>query len=668
MTDTAPAEGVRVTVAQVIDEALRLRQEGRLAQAEQRLRRVLQAHPNNVRALRALGELLSHAGHPGPALECFDALVRLAPGDGEAFQERGLVLMTLGRPREGLAAFETAIAAKPDLVAAYHNRAVALSVLGRHAEALKSYDRTVQIQPENAAAWNNRGVALQELRRPAEALECFDQALKLRAEYGAALGNRGAALRELGRPIEAVASCDKALAIKPDDLSALNNKGAALHELHRLKEAEAVYRQVLAMQPGHVTTLNNLGNVLGEMGQADAALAAYDRALELNPRAASTYDNKGLLLNELGRPGEAAEVIERSIAISPKRARAYYNLTSAKTFAAGDPLLAAMEALAGDDAALTATDRIELDYALAKAYADLGDHDRAFERYLQGAARKREQMGYDEPLELGILERTTQAFTAEAIWRGQGVGDPSDAPVFILGMPRPGTTLVEQILASHPKVFAAGEIGDLGDIMAAMRTPQRQALRFPEGYASLHGPALRRAGAAYLERIRAMSPDAPRVTNKAPGNFRFVGFIHLALPNAKVIHVRRDPIDTCLSCFTKLFAKDHPYSYDLGDLGRYYQGYEAVMEHWRKVIPAGVMLEVQYEDVVADLEGQARAIVAHCGLEWDPACLDFHLAERQVRTASVTQVRQPLYNSAVGRWKTYQPHLGPLLEALRPLP
>ena len=175
---------------------------------------------------------------------------------------------------------------------------------------------------------------------------------------------------------------------------------------------------------------------------------------------------------------------------------------------------------------------------------------------------------------------------------------------------------------------------------------------------------MRRAGAAYLERIRALAPEAARITNKAVGNFRFIGLIHLAQPGARIVHVRRDPVDTCLSCFTKLFARDHPYSYDLGELGRYYRGYEALMAHCRQVLPEEVMLEVRYEDVVADLEVQARRIVAHCGLGWDPACLDFHKAERQVRTASVTQVRQPLYKTAVGRWKTYEDQLGPLLEAL----
>jgi tetratricopeptide (TPR) repeat protein len=663
VSETAQPQPRTVTVAQVIDGALRFKAQGKTAEAEALLRRALQAQPNNLRALRGLAELLGQTRRPGQALACWDALLKLAPADAEALQERGMVLMNMSRPRDALAAFETALAASPDFIPALHNRAVALSMLGRHAEALKAYERTLELDPEHASAWNNRGVALQEMRRPDAALESFDKALALKAEYGAALGNRGAALRELGRHAEALASCEAALALNADDLSALNNKGAALHELHRLKESETVYRRVLELQPNHVTTLNNLGNVLGELNRADEAMAAYDRAIELSPKAASTYDNKGLLLNELGRHDEAAAVIEQSIRIAPRRVRGYYNLSSARKFAPGEPLLAAMQALAAEPADLTLTDRIEIAYALAKAHADLGEHDRAFDRYLEGAALKKQQMGYDEPLELGLLERTSEAFTAEAMWRGQGVGDPSDVPVFILGMPRSGTTLVEQILASHPQVFAAGEIEAFlsGMIDCAAR---RKMADTPEAFAGLPDEGLKALGEDYLARTRPMAPGSARIVDKSLQSFRFAGLIHLALPEARFISVKRNPMDACLSCFTKLFVSELPYTYDLGELGRYFKGYEKLTNHWKKVMPKGVLIEVQYEDVVDDLETQARRIVAHAGLDWDPACLDFHTTDRPVRTASLMQVRQPIYTSAVNRWKTYEKHLVPLQQSL----
>ena len=258
------------------------------------------------------------------------------------------------------------------------------------------------------------------------------------------------------------------------------------------------------------------------------------------------------------------------------------------------------------------------------------------------------------------LSAIAQAFSVQAMARLAGKGDPSPAPVFVVGMPRSGTTLVEQILASDPRIFAAGEI----DAFSQVLNGQSGAGSFPGSAAQWSGQALRQIGADYVDWIGAAAPAAERVVNKRPDNFRFAGLIHLALPNARIIHVRRDPVDTCLSCFSKLFGADLPYTFDLGELGRYYRAYEALMAHWREVLPADVMLEVQYEDLVADLEGQTRRILAHVGLDWDSRRLDFHLTQRRLRTASATQVRQPIYSSSVGRWRPYAPFLGPLIDAL----
>jgi len=224
--------------------------------------------------------------------------------------------------------------------------------------------------------------------------------------------------------------------------------------------------------------------------------------------------------------------------------------------------------------------------------------------------------------------------------------------------------LVEQILASHPMVFGAGELSELADIVARLGGAGRTFADFPENVRALSESDLRELGARYLERVGVLAPAAARITDKMPGNFRFAGLIHLILPHARIIHTRRDPVDTCLSCFSLLFSGDQPHTYDLGELGRYYRAYAALMEHWRSVLPPGVTLEVQYEEVVADFERQARRIVAHCGLEWDEACLEFHQTERPVRTASMVQVRQPVYKTSIGRWRPYKDRLAPLLAAL----
>jgi hypothetical protein len=252
-----------------------------------------------------------------------------------------------------------------------------------------------------------------------------------------------------------------------------------------------------------------------------------------------------------------------------------------------------------------------------------------------------------------------------------GQGAPSTLPVFIIGMPRSGTTLVEQILASHPQVWGGGELMHLKEAVARLSGPEgaESPFGYPELVRLLDGAQLRALGAEYCEALRAAAPPTmmtttTRMTDKMPANFLFAGLIALVLPNARIIHVKRDPLDTCLSCFSILFLGNQPHSYDLAELGRYYRAYLHLMEHWRQVLPPGAMLEVQYEEVVADLEGQARRIVAYCGLEWDDACLDFHRTERRVWTASSVQVRQPIYRQSLGRAEAYRHWLQPLLEAL----
>ncbi len=321
-----------------------------------------------------------------------------------------------------------------------------------------------------------------------------------------------------------------------------------------------------------------------------------------------------------------------------------------------------MEAL--DPQALSTIQRIFLHFGLGKAYADLGRQD-AFRHLLEANRLQRQRITYDEGATLGLLQRAADAFNADLMNAKAGLGDHSKVPIFIVGMPRSGSTLVEQVLASHPQMFGADEITAFQNVASNLEGPQgRQKWGTSESLASMTGEQLRWVGTQYVRHIRTMAPNAERITNKALGNFLLVGLIHLTLPKARVIHVQRDPIDTCVSCFSKWFVNLHHYAYDLAELGRYYRGYEALMEHWRRVLPKGVMLDVRYENLIDDFEPQARRLVAHCGLDWDPHCLDFHRTERTVKTASAAQVRQPIYRSSVGRWLDFREFLQPLLDAL----
>ena len=628
-----PMQKKRGNLSQAFERAVQLHQQGKLDQVEKSYRAILATQPKHFDALHRLGILRYQQGRNSEALDYISAALKVRPTDVAALSNFGVVHATLSHPEEALA----------------------------------SYDRALALKPNYAEALNNRGSVLRDLKRPEEALASYDRALVLKPNYAEALNNRGSVLRDLNRPEEALASYDRALVLKPNCAEALNNRGNVLRDLNRPEEALASYDRALALKPRLAEVLNNRGSVLSDLNRPEEALASYDRALALKPNYAEAYESKGVVLTHLGRFNEASNAFERAIKLAPRRARLYYNLTVSKRLALGDPHVRAMEELARDMLSLEANERIYLHFALGKAFADIGDQQRSFRHLLDGNALKRKRTVYAEAATRGGLEWMRAVFTSELMRSSEGVGEPSFVPVFILGMPRSGTTLVEQILASHPKVFGAGEIDDFGKALVGLCGTAGGALPSPEVLSKISGEQLRQLGASYVDRIRVAAPAVERITNKLPDNFRFTGLIHLALPNARIIHTRRDPIDTCLSCFSQLFVGNQPYTYNLEELGRYFRAYEALMAHWRGVLPQNVMLEVQYEEVVADLEGQARRIVAHCGLEWDARCLDFYKTERQVRTASAAQVRQPIYTSAVRRWRAYEPFLGPLLAELKPL-
>lgn len=640
-------------------------QRGRHEEALSHMLAALKLRPNEPVVLSNLGLVEAALNRAERALERHDAALAIAPRFAEAHNRRGTALWTLGRLDEALDSYRRAVEFQPNLPEAHNNLGMMLRELGRHAEALASQDRALALRPGYWAAHNHRGLALEALDRFDEALAAYDAALALKPDFAEALNNRGNALRALGRPLEALESYDRSIALAPRFAEALTNRGTALRDLRRPLEALDSHQRALALNMNHAGAHNNLAISLAELGRHDEALDSYDRALALNPGFAEAADNKGLLLTDLGRLDEAAAAIKAAIEINPRRIRSYYNLTQSKRIGQDDlNPVEAMRGLAKDMAALTLHERIDLCFALGKALADLGDHAGAFEALISGNALKRRMIAYDEAATLALFERLRAAYAAERFASARGQGAASAGPVFVLGMPRSGTTLLEQILASHPQVRAFGEVETWLEAVKAAGGRVAATLTAPEVAAELSADDLLGLGRRYLAAMGLAEPSDQRVVNKTTENFRHVGLIHMALPQARIIHARRDPLDTCVSCFSKQFTGELFYAYDLAELGRYYRAYERLMDHWREALPPGVMLDVRYEDVVDDLEGQARRIVAHCGLDWDPRCLDFHQTARAVRTASAVQVREPINTRAVGRWRDVQPFLGPLVEAL----
>ena len=687
-----------LTPAQAFDEAVTRQRAGRLDEAEQLYRAVLKLKPDHVDALTNLagalysggrlpealahyeraaalrpqapdllnnfGNALAGAGRHADAVVQYERALQLQPGFAEIRNNLGAALFKLDRRAEAIEQYEAALALKPAYPEAHTNVAIALAAAGRHAEAAAHFERALALGPATAELHNDLGTMLAALDRNDEAIGHYEQALALRPDFAEAFVNLGDTLAALKRSQEALARFDRALLLAPHSIGAMIGRGRALLALDRPREAAAAFERVLDVEPEAVGAMVGLGRALMDLQRIEDSVAWYEKALRIAPDAAAAHSGLGAALEALGRLEEARRSFESAVQYAPRNPATYLGLAFSKRFGAGDPHLGAMQALAEDMSSHHKDGQIALHFALGKAYADLGEYERSFDHLLAGNALKRGEFQFDEKLEFARFERVKAAFTPELMQAKRGLGETSDVPVFILGMPRSGTTLTEQMLASHPNVFGAGELGDIARALMAFDWRANGPAPYPEVVRHMGANELRQFGKGYVETIRARAPGAMRITDKMPSNFLFLGMIHLALPNARIIHTRRDPVDNCLSCFSLMFGSGFEWTYDLGELGRHYRAYDAMMQHWRKVLPEGAMLEVQYEETIEDFEAQARRIVAYCGLDWDDRCLAFYENKRPVRTASVRQVRQPIYRSSVGRWRPYAHRLGPLLDEL----
>ena len=499
--------------------------------------------------------------------------------------------------------------------------------------------------------------------RLAAAAEAYRRILRLQPSLAEAHNNLGNVLKDQGRLNDALAHYQVAARLKPTLLAAHNNLGNICKRQRKFDEAVVAYGRALALNPNLAEVHNNLGAVLREQGHFDQGTAHLQRALALKPDYAIAHWNLGGAAKDDGRFDEARAHFDRALALDPLLAEAHWSRAMLKSFQPGDPELDTLEALAVDRR-LTAGQRLYIEFALSKAWDDVGQYDRAFAHALEGSALRRKGVEHDEAATRALFQTTAQVFDAARLERFADAGDPSAVPIFIVGLPRSGSTLVEQILVSHPLVHGGGEQIDLGAVVERLLSSAGRQAPYPDSMAQLGRDDLQQLGKAYLAELPPLGPGKTRMTDKRLGNFRLIGLIRLILPQAKIIHVVRDPVDTCLSCFMHLFTPIQTFAYDLPELGRYYRQYSELMQHWRKVLPAGAMLEVRYEAVVDDLEGEVRRMLDYCGIAWDPACLSFHKTDRPVRTISNVQVRRPLYRTALGRWRRYQAHLGPLLAEL----
>jgi tetratricopeptide (TPR) repeat protein len=519
-------------------------------------------------------------------------------------------------------------------------------------------------------ALNNLGVALASAGKLEEAIATYGEALRLRPHFPEAQNNLGVALVDQGKLQSAEACYRMALQLRPDYVEAHNNLGVALFRQERIEEAIRAYREALRLKPDYAAAHVNLGATLAELGQFSEAVAHYRAALDLEPESATARQNLAAALVEQGRLQEAIQLCQELLRVRSSSGAAYFllgELAAQRLYSFRPDEISRLEALLASPEKLSTEDLNYLHFTLAAWLDREGRYDEAFRHYRQGnESRKRllqqQNRAYDAPGHRRFVDSLIAVFGRAWFERTRRFGLDSEMPIFVVGMPRSGSTLVQQILSSHPQVAAAGELRDLERILFNAPQAETGAGGYPVYMSALTQPVARALGQRYLQRLAKLSEGKPRVVDKMPHNYLHLGSICALFPQARIIHCRRDPVDLCLSCYCQNF-KWVSYACSLEDLTLHYREYERLMDHWRAVLPLPIH-EVGYEDLVARPEAVIREVIAACGLEWDSRCLAFHKNPRAVRTASKIQVRRPVYASSVGRWKRYERHLIALRNAL----
>jgi tetratricopeptide (TPR) repeat protein len=709
--------------AQDIGALVALVRQGRLPEAESRARKHLAVHPEHGMVWKILSVALVNQGKD--ALNELRRAAEFMPDDAEAHRNLAAACRERGDWAAALASLRRALEIQPHDADGIAEAADAMRALGGVREALPLYERALLLNPQHVEARNNLGNAFLELGQNLDAARCYRLALEMRPDAPLILCNLGNAVRLLGSLEEAetwlqraivldstlgvahsylglvhaalgqletaVENFRRAIELMPGDTVALNYLGRVLRDLGRRRDAVAAFERAIALNPSSAESHCNLGEVLFEMRRVGAAMDCYRRALSLQPSYAPAHLSLGLALRQQRRPAEAeascraaleiepnyvealaflgelradrgefaeAEALfAQAIVINPAFCSAYSSIaTHRKMTVADSDWRRGVETLLAKRLPLTA--EVSLRYSLGKYFDDVREFDGAFQQYARAnELTKRFGATYDPGQFSALVGRIIRRFQPEFLRECQSLGSASELPIMIVGMPRSGTSLAEQILASHPAVFGAGELTFWHD---AYRQLEKIS---PDGVPDKS--LLAGMAASYLERLSALGGGSVRVIDKMPANFLYAGLIHGVFPKARIIHMQRHPLDTCLSIYFQNFFNIGPYANDLENLAHYYGQYLRITDHWRATLPPSALLEVPYEALTEDQESWTRRMLEFAGLPWDARCMNFQDTNRVVITASKWQVRQKIYRASTGRWKNYEKFLGPLLPLLK---
>ncbi|AQA19592.1 hypothetical protein BST95_16470 [Halioglobus japonicus] len=589
------------------------------------IERALRKHPHFVPVIEVSGDLLLATGNPAQAIEAYREAKTRAP-------ERTSLQAKIDKAKERL---ETAGSATDERSQAFFAAAIARAEQfrtdGEPAKAEKVYRDILQRDPNHPEALRLLAEIAAIHNQYQDAHTFLQRAVKYAPRYSRAWLDLAQVQQELGDYPAAIASA----------------------------------RQLVALNPELGEPYVTLANAQGHANQHKEAIASYEAVLERAPTHPGAFSGLAHQLKTIGRQDEAVAVHRRNIAANPGNSEPYWNLANLKTFRFEDAEVEAMESILAGDGLQEAVIE-QLNNALGLEYESRRDYPRAFSHFQRCNEVRRSREIYDPVAHEVQVGKIREVFNAEFLAEHAGLGDPDPAPIFIIGLPRSGSTLLEQVLASHSQVEGTHELSDLPHLVQSLNTRSGRGVHFPESLVTLEPARWSGLGTAYLQQTSKYRSGAAYFIDKNPNNFIYVGLLRLVLPNAKIINARRHPLDSCFGSYKQLFASGQPFSYDLMDIGEYYLLYDELMRHWHDVIP-GAVLDVNYAEVVADLEGQVRRLLAYCDLPFEQGCVEFHRTERAVKTASSEQVRQPIYSSSVNLWRRYEPQLGDLIEVLEPL-
>lgn len=627
---------------------------------------LLASDPADVEALYLCAVVARYTQDYPAAHAALDNLKRLSPDYGRAFQEEGHLLKTEGRPDQALAAFQLATRYNPSLVASWEAQAQLLGAAGQTAEANLAASQLQRLSslPRELLAVTNH-IHEGRIFRAEEIARTFLQKHPHNVEGMRLLADIGS---RLGVHEDADFLLETAIKLDPENIQLQIDYIQVLRKRQKFAAALEAAEALVLREPDSAIFKSLLAIECMQAGEYMRALSLFDEVLQKVPNDAATLTSRGHALKTYGRSDDAIASYKAAVQHHPLHGDAWYALANLKTYKFTESEIESMEtAKARTDLPFMA--RVHLSFALGKAYEDIGYVSAAFDAYESGNALKRQQTRYTTEQMQEELAAQKRHCTPALITAQSDKGCPAPDPIFIVGLPRAGSTLIEQILASHSQVDGTLELPDILSLAHRLRGRNQvtERDRYPRILHDLKQEQLEELGQAYIDNTRLHRKGSDFFTDKMPNNFRHIGLIHLILPNAKIIDARRDPMDCCWSGFKQLFAEGQEFTYGLEDIGAYYRAYVDLMEHWNEVLPAGRILKVQHEDVLDDLEGQVRRVLDYCNLAFEPGCVEFHKTERAIRTASSEQVRQPISKRGVGQWRPFEAHLGPLKLALAPL-